>query len=98
VLFAELAVTPPAARLGRNLGVLAGILSERSVAVVLEDGLLLDERNALLELEIQGVTQDSRATSHALLNVKERWIMVKTLSGVFGAARGTEGGFIPLDA
>jgi len=95
-LFAGLSLLPPAMRLSLNLSKLADIMADHSVINVLEEGVLLDERNALLELDVQGLTTGSRTTARALLNVKERWIMAKTLSGLFKSCRDTEGGFIQL--
>jgi hypothetical protein len=96
-MFAGLSVLPPAMRLSLNLSKLSDILTDHEVSNVLEDGLLLSERSALFELDVQGLTVKSRTTARAMLNVKERWIMVKTLSGLFKSCRDTEGGFIPLD-
>lgn len=96
-LFAGLSLLPPAMRLSLNLSKLADIMAERNVSDVLEEGLLQDEWNALLELDVQGLTQEARTTARALLNVKERWIMAKTLSGLFKSCRDTEGGFLQLD-
>ena len=96
-LFAGLSILPPAMRLSLNLSKLSDLMAEHSVTNVLEEGLLLNERNALLELDAQGLTMRARITARALLNVKERWIMAKTLSGIFKSCREAEGGFIKLN-
>lgn len=98
MLFVELSVLNPAERLYRNVSTVAGILSQHHVVNVLDEGVLLDERNALIELDVLGFTVKSRIVARALLNVKERWIMVKTTSGIFRSAREAEGGFISLDS
>jgi len=96
-LFAGLALLPPAVRLSLNLSRLMDIMSQLDVTNVLDDGLTLDERNALLEMDVQGLTTASRTTARALLNVKERWIAVKTSAGLFKSCRDTEGGYLQLD-
>lgn len=93
-LFAGLAMLEPAVRLSMNLCTLSDIMSERPVSNVLVDGLTRGEHNALLELDVLGATTDSRITARALLNVKERWIMVKTLGGLFKSHREMEGGYL----
>jgi len=97
-LFAGLSLLPPAMRLSLNLGKLMDIMSQQDVTNVLDDGLMLDERSALLEMDVQGLTIESRTTARALLNMKERWITVKTLAGLFKSCRHTEGGYLQLDA
>lgn len=95
-LFASMSLLKPAERLATNLGALASIMAEQNVTNVLEDGLLFDERSALLELDVQGVTIESRITARALLHVKERWFVAKATSGFFATCR-EEGGFIQLN-
>jgi len=65
----------------------AMILSEHKVRDVLKDGLVEGECEALVELDDLGCPEDLRKTARSLLNVKERWIMSKCLSGVFNRAR-----------
>ena len=96
-LFAGLSLLSPAQRLSLNLGKLMDVMAQHNVTNVLEDGLLLDERNALLELDVQGLTTQARVTARALLHVKERWIASKTLSGIFKTCRDVEGGFLQLN-
>ena len=58
---------------------------EREVQEKLE-GLVVSP-DALLELDLRDCPEDLRKTARSLLNVKERWIMSKCLSGVFNRAR-----------
>lgn len=86
-LFGTLAALHPRDRLMLNLRKATDILVRHKVRDVLKDGLIDGERDALLELDLRDCPEDLRKTARSLLNVKERWIMSKCLSGVFNRAR-----------
>lgn len=87
LLFANLAVVQPNYRLALNLKKALNILSEKRVNNVLEEGLTEPETEALVELDRRHFSDDARTTSRALLNVKERWLLSKAMSGVFARSR-----------
>ncbi|HHA18904.1 MAG TPA: hypothetical protein ENK70_04280, partial [Methylophaga sp.] len=76
-LFGSLSILSPVDRLSLNITKIVSILREREIKSndVLNDGLLDVERDALLELDVQGFTDDVRITARCMLNVKERWII-----------------------
>ena len=95
-LFAALAVTRPAMRLAGNMHTMLEILKNRPIKHILSDGLMAFESEALVDLDRRYFSEASREVAHSLLNVKERWIMFKTISGVFRRFRNMEGGFLNL--
>lgn len=93
-LFAALAVTRPAMRLAGNMHTMIEILKERPIRRILSDGLMEYETAALIDLDRRYFSKESREVAHALLNVKERWIAFKTMSGVFRRFRNMDEGFL----
>jgi hypothetical protein len=53
---------------------------------VLEDGLSADEQAALLELELHEASDALLGVAHGLLNVHERWFLLKSVGSKFRAA------------
>lgn len=86
-LFAHLSVIQPNFRLALNLKKALNILADRRVSDVLKDGLTDMETDALIEIDRKHFSEESRTTTRALLNVKERWLLSKALSGVFAKSR-----------
>jgi hypothetical protein len=86
-LFANLSVVQPNFRLALNLKKALNILADRRVSDVLKDGLTDRETDALMEIDRKHLSEESRTTARALLNVKERWLLSKALSGVFAKSR-----------
>ena len=89
-LFGTLAMLHPRERLVLNLRKATGVLMEHKVRDVLKDGLITGESDSLLELDSLGCPDAIRKTARSMLNVKERWIMSKCLSGIFNRARASD--------
>jgi len=86
-LFGSLSLTPPAGRLAIGIAQATSILSEQPIHSILEDGVLQEERDALLELDVLQFSKRARKTARGLLCVKERWIFSKSVRGFFNRAR-----------
>lgn len=87
-LFGSLATTTPPYRLARNLGVLLRQSAVRTVTDALQDGMSAQESGALADLERWGVPLDLLSVAHALLNVKERqMVLSEGIVVLFEAAR-----------
>jgi hypothetical protein len=86
LLFAKLAIMPPAARLAVNLKVLVGRMVRKPIYHVFKDGLSPTEHAALVALDMRGLSLRSRETAHGLLNVHERWCAIKSLRRLFSQA------------
>lgn len=86
-LFAHLSVVPPNYRLALNLKKALNVLAEKRVNDVLKDGLTPAEVISLMELDRKHFSEESRTTARSLLNVKERWLMSKAMSGTFARSR-----------
>ena len=95
-MFAHLSVIPPNYRLALNLKKALNVLADKRVNDVLKDGLTDLECEALVELDRRHISGESRATAHALLNVKERWLLSKAMSGVFARSRASNA-YIDID-
>ena len=89
-LFLSLALMEPHERVEHNMQIMVSLLSKGPVTTILNDGITPYEQQSLLELDRRGVSAKAREVAHALLNVKERWIMYKTMSGVFRRFRNME--------
>ena len=93
-LFVKHAVLPPHVRLAVNLKIILGrLVLHDHIPNVLDQGLLPEERTALLELEAKVLPVHWKAIAHGLLNIHERWLFLKTLRNVFKDAKrysGTE--------
>lgn len=86
-LFAHLSVVTPNYRLALNLKKALNILAEKRVQEVLKDGLTESETEALVEMDRRHCSEGARTTARSLLNVKERWLLSKAMSGVFARSR-----------
>lgn len=82
-MLAKMAGYPPDLRLAMNLKTLLGLMVYREIQNILRDGLTQYERHALAELDRLGFSVKHRETAHGLLNVHERWQMLKKLSDIF---------------
>lgn len=71
---------PPDIRLMVNLKHLLGMMAYTEVTNILSEGLTSDERKALIELDLSGMSTAARETAHGVLNVHERWVLLKRLS------------------
>ena len=89
-LFGSLSITPPEVRLADALNHTLGVLIERAIRHVLNDGLHDIEKAALIELDEFEFSLRSRITARGLLCVKERYAMVRGLRGYFSSARQEE--------
>ena len=88
-----LAGLEPAERLRRSISKVSRVLSKHCVNDQLVDGILPVEREILLELEELGVSENTRASVHKLLGLKERWIFTKCMSSMFTRARRSDAFF-----
>ena len=84
-VLARLASYPPPIRLAVNLKTLIGLLvkDEKPKYNVLNDGLLTDEHEALVELDMKGLPVHVREIAHGLFNVHERWYLMRELRRLF---------------
>jgi hypothetical protein len=82
-LLARLAGYPPAIRLAINMKTVIGLSAGAPVYNVLRDGLLPEEYIALVELDLCGLPASAREVAHGLLNVHERWCILKTTRRLF---------------
>ena len=96
-LFAHLSVIAPNYRLALNLKKAINVLAEKRVNDVLKDGLTAPEIDALVELDRKHFSDEARTTARSLLNVKERWLLSKAMSGVFARSRASNA-YIDLEA
>ena len=84
-LFKTLGDMSHVARLGVNLRVVCAQLSNGPVEDILRDGLTPTEKKALLEIEA-AIPETMLEVAHGLLNVHQRWLLVRTLSKQFRSA------------
>ena len=94
LLLAKLAILSPAVRLSVNLKILVGRMVSKPIYNVLKDGLTPAEHAALVELDMRGLTLQSRETAHGLLNVHERWCAIKSLRRLFRQAFDSRGAYL----
>jgi hypothetical protein len=73
--------------LALNLKKALNVIAEKRVHDVLKEGLTDPETEAVVELDRRHFSSEARTTAHALLNVKERWLLSKAMSGVFARSR-----------
>lgn len=76
----------PHRRLSANLHVMLDRMAVTQIKNVLDDGLTDEEKAALLELELRGASDEMLGVAHGLLNVHERWFMLKSVGSKFRAA------------
>ena len=94
LLMARLASLPPTVRLIVNFKSLLAQMATGPIFNVLTEGLAPQERAALVELDVRGLSVQSREVAHGLLNVHERWIMMKPLRACFKKAINVADGFL----
>lgn len=86
-VFRVLAGQPPDRRLAINLKSFLGLCMQHEIKNVLNEGLNDKERRALSELDASNLPVRLREVAHGLLNVHERWCMLKGLAKPFQEAR-----------
>lgn len=96
-LFTNLSVIEPNYRMALNLKKAINLIAEKRVYDVLSDGLTDPEAEALVELDRKHFSEESRTTARSLLNVKERWLLSKSLSGVFARSRASNA-YLDIDS
>lgn len=98
MLLAQLASYPPTVRMTVNLktllGLMTGLPKYRTIHSILREGLLPDERRALVELDMCGLSIRAREVAHGLLNIHERWIAMKELRNMYDRAGKAANNFI----
>jgi hypothetical protein len=85
-VFIPLMSVSPHRRLATNLGRMLDRMAVVQIRNVLEDGLSEDEQKALLELELHEASDTFLGVAHGLLNVHERWFLLKSVGSKFRAA------------
>jgi hypothetical protein len=90
-LFISLSAQEPVYRLSVNLHAMLNLIYNHEVGDVLRDGLRDNERAALIELDSSDLPVEFREVAHGLLNVHERWVMLKSLSKMYRQARDVKG-------
>jgi len=86
VMMAQLAARPPRVRLAANLKTVVSLMAKAPVYNILTEGLTPEEHAALVELDMRGLSIGARQTAHGLLNVHERWTMLRSLRRLFKQA------------
>jgi hypothetical protein len=90
MLLGQLATYPPTVRLTVNLktllGLMTGLPKYKVIHSILAEGLLPEERQALSELDMCGLSIRAREVAHGLLNVHERWLVMKSLRRIYNRA------------
>lgn len=98
MLLARLASYPPTVRLTVNLktllGLMTGLPRYKTIHSVLGEGLLPEERRALVELDMCGLSIHAREVAHGLLNIHERWVAMKELRNMYDRAGKASDNFI----
>ena len=98
LLLAQLASYPPTVRLTVNLkallGLMTGLPKYKVIYSILDEGLLPVERRALAELDMCGLSIRAREVAHGLLNVHERWLVMKSLRRNYNRAGQAEGEYL----
>lgn len=94
--FEYLSRQTPMRRLSINLRVLLTILADRQIQIsnVLEHGLVVAEKAALVELDLRSVPLEARQIAHGLFNVHERWKMLKTMAKALREAEAARNSYI----
>lgn len=85
-LFTERAKETPVRRLAINLQSTLGLMALVEITDILTDGMAGAEIAALFQLEDMGCPESLLEIAHGLLNVHERWIMLKSMSRKFREA------------
>lgn len=83
----ELTTMLPEKRLAINCMTIIRLLSEKPVKKVLVDGITKEERRILFELEDLEFSDRHLMTVHLLMNLKERYFMMKAMRDCFRRSR-----------
>ncbi len=94
LVLARLASYPPTVRLVVNLKTIAGLMVDGPIHNILSEGLLPEERAALVELDMCGLSTHAREIAHGLLNVHERWYVMKSVGRMFKAAEKAKNAYL----
>lgn len=94
VLLAKKAAQPPPIRLKTNLESTLGRMAQGEVKSVLTDALAPAERRALVELDLKQLPTEMREIAHGLLNIHERWLVMKSMRRSFDQTRICQGDFL----
>jgi len=87
LMIARLVSYPPPVRLAVNLKTIIGLMVGGPIYSVLNEGLLPEERVTLVELDMRGLPSHAREIAHGLMNVHERWLMMKNARHMFKEAQ-----------
>jgi hypothetical protein len=93
-VFLRLSFQSASNRLECNLHVILACMADHEVEGVLNNGITDDERMALLELEDSGALDSHLAIAHGLLNIHERWLLMKSVSRLFREAVTRDGQYL----
>jgi len=85
-MFLSLMSMSPCKRLAANLHFTLERMTTTHIRNVLEDGLSEKEKSALLELELHSAPDELLSVAHGLLNVHERWFLMKSIGSKFRSA------------
>lgn len=85
-LFTDRAKEKPVRRLAINLQSTLGLMALVEITDILTDGMAGVEIAALFQLEDIGCPETLLEIAHGLLNVHERWILLKSMSRKFREA------------
>jgi hypothetical protein len=94
MLLARLASYPPPIRLTVNLKTILGLMINGPITSILGEGLLPDERKALIELDLCGLSSKAREVAHGLLNIHERWCAMREFRRMYRAALQSADSFV----
>jgi hypothetical protein len=97
LILARLANMTPKVRLAVNLKVVVGLMIGRPIHNVLTEGLTPSEHAALVELDMRGLPLSARETAHGLMNVHERWCVMRDLRKLFSKAARAGDAYLALD-
>ncbi len=96
-LLGKLASQPPDIRLAINLKSLIGcMLGSNQHHNVMLHGITHAEREALVELDVKNISVRGREIAHGLLNIYERWLVMKKLGPVFQKYRPRRGAYVNI--
>ena len=94
LMLAKRASMPPAVRLTVNLKSLLNLMVDGPIYNLLTEGLTSQEHSALVELDVRGLPVNTREVAHGLLNIHERWVVMRMLRSFFKRATKVQGGFL----
>jgi hypothetical protein len=77
-LFKKMAYIEPCYRLVMNLKIALSLICDKDVRSVLQGGLTPEEKAALIEVDMSGMSLESRRTAHSLLDLDGRAELIRT--------------------